>query len=546
MAIDRGIKILDCTLRDGGFYNNWEFNDYTINSIINSLKRSNIDIVELGYKSLNTSGYAGRFKYCPEVMLTDLKESNDISFAYMIDVKEFIVDGKIDRAKFRKITPKQTNSVFNLCRLAGTNEMVPYINEMAHILKESGYNVSFNYMSISLLSENDILKSLKILDPMVLDVIYFADSYGSFKPEDIARLCNTFKQNIDVPFGFHAHDNQGLAYANSLIAINNGVEYIDATIMGMGRGAGNLKLEQLLLGLFHDYGREDLDPYALLDIIEGDMKALQEKYRWGWDFSYMLSGLENIHQSYCQKLKSSHQYTIKDVTQILNDIPKEERKKYNVDSLVNSSEKILKSNHFSNSDISIPGKPTFIRNKEVLVLARGENAITNRKAIVQFVKKRNIYVMECNNTESFYDLERTIVFLNRIRYDEMPENLDEAGIKEIICGFNNVDNIKYEYKTKYLEAILSSNNISISNNSVTIPGFLVGQYALTIALSMNPEKIYIAGFDGYVNVEKSMENIEMQIFWEMYMKKLELDNVELISLTDTEYAIPVTSVYSLI
>lgn len=335
------IKVLDCTLRDGGYYNNWDFNENLARESVAALNKSGIDIIEIGYKSLAKGQFYGLFKYCTESQLEFLKDNKDVEYAFMLDAKEFVQNDKLDVIALKKCVKPKRDSLFSWCRVATYYNTIHQASEIVKILNEMGYRTTINLMAMSLLSEDEFIDALQIISETPLDVFYFADSFGSFKPSDIFSYVQLIRKYYQGPIGLHTHDNQGLAFANTLAAIEAGVEYIDGTFTGMGRGAGNLKLEQLLLHLYFKLNREDLNPFALLDVINNYFIPLQNYYGWGWDFNYMLSGIKNIHPTYCQKLKSNNQYTLPQMANILSNIPAQSRSKYNEKELIKISDSVV-------------------------------------------------------------------------------------------------------------------------------------------------------------------------------------------------------------
>ena len=299
IQLEKELKVLDCTLRDGGYYTDWDFSDEFIQSPLSALSEVGVDIVEVGYKSITKKGFFGHLRYCNETILSYLEDYKNLEFAFMIDAKEFIdSEGAIKKKELDSLILPQKKSVFSWCRVATHFKGLESSIGLVAYFKEKGYKVTINLMGMSLLTEEQIVKGLSWVSDANPDVFYFADSFGSFHTSDIQDYIKLIKTHYKGKIGIHAHDNQGLAFANTLTAINSGIDFIDATVTGMGRGAGNTRTEQLLLTLYLRYSMTQFNPSALVNKIYSSFLPLLEKYQWGYDYAYMLSGLENIHPTY--------------------------------------------------------------------------------------------------------------------------------------------------------------------------------------------------------------------------------------------------------
>jgi 4-hydroxy 2-oxovalerate aldolase len=200
-------------------------------------------------------------------------------------------------------------------------------------LKDRGFAVALNIMGASS-TDPGLLARIAPAYRAPLDALVLADSCGSLTPDDTGELVRRVRARQPQVLGIHLHDNLGLALPNALAAIERGVEIVDSTVAGMGRGAGNLRTEQLLLTLCMKYGRQDLDPTPLLHVLSKHMMPLHRVYGWGSDFAYMLSGLAGIHPTYCQELKSSTRYRLDEVAQILEDLPRDKRARFDATELI--------------------------------------------------------------------------------------------------------------------------------------------------------------------------------------------------------------------
>lgn len=297
-----GYKILDCTIRDGGYYTDWNFDDKLVRDLVKSLDDNGVDIIEIGYKSPIKGG---AYRKCNDGFIKEIINFKiDSKLAFMIDVKDYIKDNSLNIELLKDIIKQSQHSPFDLCRIAAKYDEIKYLNELIDFIDNLGYEVICNLMGGSTLSIEQIKEFTENTN---CDVLYIADSYGSLLPSDVD---NIFK-NCDLK-GIHTHDNLGLAFANCLSAINNGSSYIDGTITGMGRGVGNVKTEQLLI-----FKNNEISP-KLLDVIDS-FNTIKDEKKWGYNPLYMLSALNNIHPLYSQDLNQSN-ITNKQLIDVVNDL----------------------------------------------------------------------------------------------------------------------------------------------------------------------------------------------------------------------------------
>ena len=291
MGVRTDIKVLDATIRDGGLCNNFEFSDDFVFELYKTNVKSGIDYMEFGYKAsrtmFNESDF-GKWKFCKEEDLRAIVGDNpsDMKIAVMADVGR--CDYKTD------FLPK-SESVIDMVRVACYIHQIPAAIEMIEHLHALGYETTCNIMAVSQISSDQLTQALEMLSATPVDVIYLVDSYGSLYPENACELAKTYLAAVEgtgKQIGFHAHNNQNLAFANTIETLSYGVSYLDATVQGMGRGAGNCAME-LLLGFLKN---PKYNMYALLTFIEKYMLPLKEQgVVWGFDLQYMFTGQLNRH-----------------------------------------------------------------------------------------------------------------------------------------------------------------------------------------------------------------------------------------------------------
>ncbi|MBP3421548.1 MAG: aldolase catalytic domain-containing protein [Lachnospiraceae bacterium] len=287
------IKVVDCTLRDGGLVNNFAFTDEFVKDLYQANIKAGVDYMEFGYKAskelFDVNAY-GKWKFCNEEDIRAIVGENNspLKIAVMADV------GRCDYEQ--DILPKE-ESVIDMIRVATYIHQIPTAIKMIEDFKQKGYEVCVNIMAVSKVNSDDLAAGLQLLSRSSVDVIYLVDSFGSFYPEQITKLA---QQYVDVAnasgkiVGMHAHNNQQLAFANTIEACRNGVCLLDATVNGMGRGAGNCYSESLLSFLKNP----KYDEVPIIRFIEKHMLKLKaEGVVWGYDLPYLITGILNSHPS---------------------------------------------------------------------------------------------------------------------------------------------------------------------------------------------------------------------------------------------------------
>ena len=293
------MKILDCTLRDGGYYTDWDFDSDIIGSYIDAMNKLPIDYVELGYRSNPSKVYIGKMGYCPVSILEEIRTRSNKRLAVMLNEKSTNV-------KDLNVLIKPIVGLVDMIRIAIDPQNFERALVLAKTVKSYGFEVGFNVMYMSTwLSNKKFLEKLNQIDG-IADLFCMVDSFGGITPHEVKEIIGIVRSKTITPIGFHGHDNLQLSLINTLTAIECGVDYVDATILGMGRGAGNLKME-LLLTYLNKQGLE-VDFNVLGDVIT-TFTPLLERYQWGTQLPYMISGANSIPQKEVMALVTNRVYS---------------------------------------------------------------------------------------------------------------------------------------------------------------------------------------------------------------------------------------------
>lgn len=290
LSYRESIKVLDATLRDGGLVNDFFFSDEFVKDLYKTNIEAGIDYMEMGYrasKKVFDESKFGKWKFCSDEHIREIVGENNtnLKLAIMADI------GRHDKNDF----DEKVNSPVDLVRVATYIHQIPEAIDMIEDAAKKGYETTCNIMAISTNQENDLKAAIDMVCQTPVEVIYIVDSFGSIYPEEMARVVDLYA-NITTKYGkklgIHAHNNQQLAFANTIECCGDGVDWLDATYMGMGRGAGNCSVE-LLTGFLKN-PKYNINP--VLKFIEKDILPLKEQgVVWGYDIPYLITGILNQH-----------------------------------------------------------------------------------------------------------------------------------------------------------------------------------------------------------------------------------------------------------
>lgn len=297
LTVREDIKVFDCTIRDGGLVNNYHFTDEFVKAHYETCVAAGVDYMEIGKNvspTIMSVEEYGPWNFCKEEDIRRIVGENktNMKIAVMAD---------IGRSLKEELIPK-SESVVDMIRIATYIHQIPAAIELIEDAHAKGYETTVNIMAISKSFDDELDEVLAQLSKTNVDVIYIADSFGSFYPEQIKKLTDKYlkvAQKVGKKIGIHAHNNLQLAYANTLEAMIYGTSFLDVTISGLGRGAGNCPLE-LLIGFLKN-PKYKLMP--VLKFIEEFIVPLEKELDWGYSIPYMLTGQLNEHPRAAMKAR---------------------------------------------------------------------------------------------------------------------------------------------------------------------------------------------------------------------------------------------------
>jgi 4-hydroxy 2-oxovalerate aldolase len=293
------LKVLDCTIRDGGLINDHEFDDGLVRAVYQTCVDSGIDYMEVGYKAAKRLFSRDRFgcwKFCEEDDIRRIVDDNPTPL-------KLTVMADAEKTDYREDILPKDKSILDVIRVATYVTQIPTAVDMIKDAHDKGYEVTCNLMAVSVIQEPELDQALEVLAATPASTIVVVDSYGSLYMEQIEILVKRYLKAVEgtgKEVGIHAHNNQQLAFANTIEAIIHGANRVDATMGGLGRGAGNCPME-LLIGFLRNPKFHLRPIYRLL---QEHLTALREEVEWGPLVPYNIVGQLNQHPRAAMELRA--------------------------------------------------------------------------------------------------------------------------------------------------------------------------------------------------------------------------------------------------
>lgn len=532
------LLFLDCTLRDGGYYNAWDFSEELIHEYLGAMQAAGIDIVELGLRSLKNQGFQGPCAFTTDEFIRGLDIPKGLTIGVMINGNELVGNTPQNEALERLFPNDAASSPVELVRIAchvhEFTDSLPAVNW----LKDRGFKVGFNLMQVADRTEEEVKVLAREAKAYPLDALYFADSMGSMNPDQAAQIIQWMRTEWQGPMGIHTHDNLGLALSNTLRAIDEGVTWVDSTVTGMGRGPGNARTEELAIELAERRNKA-ISMVPLMALLRKYFKPMQEHYGWGTNPYYYLAGKYGIHPTYIQEMLSDSRYDEEDVLAVIEHLRVEGGNKFSLNTLDAAR-------HFYRGEAQGSWSPreTF-EGRNVLLLGAGLGVSRHRKALERYINQHKPLVVALN-TQSAIDAKlvdfRVACHPVRLLADccahtKLPQPLITPfsmlpnDVQESLTNKNVLD---YGLKVK-------PDTFNFGDTSCEVPTSLVVAYALAVLSSGLASKVMMAGFDGYGAGDPRSQ--EMHKLFETYMATK--DALDLVAITPTRYALRKESVYAL-
>jgi 4-hydroxy 2-oxovalerate aldolase len=536
MKIIKKINLLDCTLRDGGYYNNWDFSSKLVNEYLKTMSKVGIEYVELGFRSFQSSTFRGSNWYTTDNYINSLKIPSNLKIVVMVNASQIINQKNLIKSIKILFNPKKKSKV-SLVRIACHFAEIEKTLVIVKQLKILGYNVAVNLMQISEQNDEKIINISKKLSLSNVDIVYFADSLGCMKYLEIEKVIKNINTHWKGPVGVHMHNNLNQALLNNIYCLKKEIQWIDSTIMGMGRGAGNAQTEYFLIE-YRKYFKKKTNIIPIQSLMKKYFIEIKNKYNWGPNIFYYLAGIHRIHPTYIQEMISTS-FSDSEILAAIDQLKNSEGSKYNVDLVRTEFQKNIRLKVGNWSPIKI------IKSRNTLLIASGPKSEEYLSAIETYIKNNNPYVIAVNTNvklnKKLIDVYAACNPLKIIADSDVFKKLSKPLIAPISILDKNIINKLSKIRIYNFGVGLEQNTYKFYKAGTIVPRLYTLAYALSIATSGKAKKILLAGFDGYGlndNRTKLINNLIQQYISSNGSRKI-------LAITPTSYTITYKSIYNL-
>lgn len=486
------IKLLDCTLRDGGYINDWKFGHSVITGTYKKLDAAGVDFIEVGFIddrrtfdinrtiTPNTEGFNNIFQ--------GVKKNHAIPVA-MIDFGTCAIENVGDC----------DSSFIDGIRVIFKKEKIDQALPFCKAIKEKGYKLFIQAVSITAYSDIEMLQYIQKINEVKPYAFSIVDTYGLMDKKKMAHYFDLIDVNLDpdIIIGYHSHNNFQLAFSNTMefLSMNSLRELIaDSTIYGMGKSAGNCPSELLSMHLNQYYGKS-YDINQFLEALDADLMPIYQKHYWGYKYNFYISALQNCHPNYVQWLLDKKTLPISAVNNILSTIPQTKKLHYDKE-LIESLYLTYQSTDMDDTS-SIRQMSAILKNKQVLLLGPGANILRERDNINSFIQGRHPIIIAVNFIPEEFDCDFIFVS-NAKRYGMMVDKLSTKSINAKIILTSNVSAFDAPADYTFNYPSLIQTKTFRSDNALLL--------MLSALNKLEVKDVYLAGFDGFSNSTENYYN----------------------------------------
>lgn len=477
------VLLLDCTLRDGAYINNSEFCEPALKGIIKHLQDAHVEIIECGWLKDSPHKDGSSYFHLPKDAEPYILEKKDSStYVAMIDYNRY------DDSVLPECDGKSIDAIRVVFPHGKHDEGIAIGNRIA----KKGYKIFYQAANTLAYSDEDLVVLANEMNKAKPVAVSIVDTFGAMYEDDLVRIFAILNEHLDksIKIGFHAHNNQQLAFALSStfieLAEKAGRDSIaDSSLCGMGRGAGNTTTE-LMASYLNRKHHKNYDMNEVLDAIDMYMTGFQEKYSWGYSTPYFIAGLYQCHVNNIAYLQKNHRTNARDMSNIIASLSQTERRAYDYDLL--EKRYMENQNRIIDDSAALKTLSGNFNGRKVLLLAPGKTIISEKEKVMDFIKKENPIVIAVNAVHQGYDYDY-ISFINSVRYQYAKEAFGkdfkehskillsniktEAESDELIVNFNSVIKRNWEH---FDNAVLCN---------------------LRLLLKLDVKEVALAGFDGF-------------------------------------------------
>ena len=477
------IQLLDCTLRDGAYIVDAKFGVPAIKGIIKKLQDADVDIIECGWLKNTPHEEGTSFYHVPEDLEQYVqKRREDTTYVAMIDWDRYDL----------QYLPQRDGKSLDAIRVVFPHGKHKEGIAVGKKIAKKGYQVFFQAANTLAYSDEELVElaeEMNQINPVAVSVV---DTFGAMYQEDLERIVHVLneKLNPQIRLGFHSHNNQQLSFALTmqfveLLQLTDRGCIVDASLCGMGRGAGNATTELVANYLnLKQYCNYDMN--QIMDAIDMYMQYFQENYTWGYSTPYFIAGMYCCHVNNIAYLLKNHRTNALDMRNIIESLSPEERRKYDYDLL---EEKYLENqNRIVDDDAVMEQLEHALANREVVLIAPGKTSSTDWKQITEYIQKTNAIVIGINAINPNYTFDY-LYLMNTVRYNYAKEVYPKqfGEVQKILLS-----NIKTSPEEK--EMIVNFNRV-IKRGWKHFDNAVIN--ALRLLDKLHVQKVSLAGFDGF-------------------------------------------------
>ena len=471
------VNLLDCTLRDGGYINQWKFGKDTITGILERLSISELDIIECGFLTEKT-------KTDDYTLFSDARQVNsyiktpnpNTLYVAMIAIGE------------KEINPEKlcdaSESVIGGIRLTFHMSELKKAIDWAAIIIRKGYKLFMQPVGSGYYDDSSILELIKKANHIKPYAFYIVDTLGAMREKDILHMMHIIDKNLDesILLGFHSHNNLQMSFSNAQRMINFGFErdiIIDCSVYGMGRGAGNTCTE-LMVDYLHKNGDNNYDVLPSLEIVDNYLIPIYLQHRWGYSVAYFLASSLQCHPNYVSYLLEKQNMQVRSISSLLKQIPEKKRLIYYPEII----EQIYKSyqNHAIADRDEILRLRSIVKGKKILVLGSGKSIHSKRSTIEKYIEKNHPFVIAVNFVP---DIPVDMYFVaNQKRYELFK---DKFSADKTVFSSNVKETPKKAVRVNYSDLLNDKEYVFDSS----------GMMLLRLLIRLKVRETVVAGFDGF-------------------------------------------------
>ena len=496
------IRLLDCTLRDGGYVNDWKFGHDNLVGIFERLVDSNIDIIEVGFLDDRRPFDVDRSIMPNTASVEKIWGKAQRKQAMVVGMIDY---GTCDILNLQPCSESYLDGIRVIFKEHLMNEAMEY----CRAVKELGYKVFAQLVSVTTYTKDTMLDLIKLVNDVKPYAVSMVDTYGLLKPNTLLEYYEILDEYVcpEVQIGFHAHNNFQLAYANALTFINKPDKkhdiVVDGTLYGMGKSAGNAPLELLAMSLNEDYGK-NYKINSMLESIEESVMEFFNQSPWGYKLFFYLCALNKCHPSYLSYYQEKDNLSVSKLNDILAQIePKPKKLLYDKEIADNLYDSFVTENCSDQADKS---KLTeVLKNRSVLLVGPGKNIGLQQDKVQKYIEEEKPYVISINYIPDSIDVN--CVFVTNVkRYQQLVSVLEQEKNKDVaIIATSNVECRAGKFDYHVNRAPLLEANQKIKDNSFLMLIKLLEEIGVT--------SVVCAGFDGYSDKEDNYLNPEMEYYF---------------------------------